>query len=389
MTLNIDLVLNQYENFLAREFSHRFFKHRDIEKRIAELPPEFQQRKLGHSYQGRSITSLLWGKGSTKIMLWSQMHGDEATGTLALLDLFNYLQLDNELSKFLFETCQLQFIPLVNPDGAEIFTRRNAQQIDINRDYLTEISPEAKILKQCRADFKPSFGFNLHDQNTLWSVSGTKQSASLSFLAPAYDAQLSTNKVRENAMRVIAEIYQQLNPLLPRKIALFDDEFEARAFGDNFQKAGTSTLLIEAGGLKNDDEKQKLRRYYFAAILTGLHAIATNSYPQQDLKRYYSIPKNNKQIFHLLIHLVIINQQEMSIGINYEEQVDSNFQSVQKKYSIADIGDLSTYGAYTVLDGKGATLEGEIAFEKPAHFSLSLRNQIIIAFENGKLLQKH
>lgn len=54
---------------------------------------------------------------------------------------------------------------MLNPDGAELFVRRNAQQIDINRDAIYLQSPEARILKSVRDSLQPDFGFNLHDQH--------------------------------------------------------------------------------------------------------------------------------------------------------------------------------------------------------------------------------
>ena len=40
----------------------------------------------------------------------------------------------------------------------------------------------------------------------------------------------------------------------------YSDEFEPRAFGDNIQKWGTNTILIESGGIFGDEEKQYLRK---------------------------------------------------------------------------------------------------------------------------------
>ena len=37
---------------------------------------------------------------------------------------------------------------MLNPDGSEKWTRRNALDIDMNRDFLKESSPEIKILKR-------------------------------------------------------------------------------------------------------------------------------------------------------------------------------------------------------------------------------------------------
>lgn len=355
---------------------------------LAKLPTAFQVKTLGSSVAGKAIKLVKWGNGNTKVMLWSQMHGDEATGTMALFDLFNFLQ-DPQFTtqtEQLKQQLTLYVIPMVNPDGAELFTRRNSQQIDINRDYLKETSAEARILKQCRAAIAPDFGFNLHDQLTLWSVHGTLKPATLSFLAPAFNEALHINETRKKAMLVIAQMFNDLHKLLPGQIGLFDDEFEPRAFGDNFQKAGMATILIEAGGYGHDFEKQEIRTYYFAAILSGLHAIASATDGQYTLENYFAIPKNNKQIFHLLIHKLVLNGVEVSVGINYEEKPTPDGQRTIKIYDIQDIGDLSFCDAYQTYDAAALQLKGTIELFKNANFQLFDHNQPILSFQNGKLL---
>jgi hypothetical protein len=382
----IKSIIDLYEIIKEKRLKDRFFKHYDMLDLLAQLPKAFSVVSLGKSVKNKSINLVKWGKGQTKIMLWSQMHGDEATGTMALFDLFNFLQSDNSLVQVLNENCELFIIPMVNPDGAEAFTRRNSQQIDINRDFLKGSSPEAQILKECRAHINPDFGFNLHDQNTLWSVTGSLKPATLSFLAPAFDVELNINETRKNAMLVIADMFKDLNSILPEQIGLFDDEFEPRAFGDNFQKAGTATILIEAGGYENDVEKQEIRKYYFAAILSGLAAISTKSYQNQDLKNYFAIPKNNKQIFHILVHEVMLNEIEVSIGINYDETPSIDGLSTIKTYTIQDIGDLNFCDAYQNFSAANLNLKGEVILTQNANFQLFNKQQLILCFENGKLL---
>ncbi|TKB98337.1 M14 family zinc carboxypeptidase [Pedobacter cryotolerans] len=384
--MNIQTIFSNYTSFQERALTNRFFKHKDIVELLSLLPDAFEVTELGKSVKGKSINAVKWGKGKTKIMLWSQMHGDEATGTMALFDLFNFLQQDNETVQLLIDNCQLYIMPMVNPDGAAIFTRRNSQQIDINRDFLNEVTPEAKILKQYRAQINPDFGFNLHDQTTLWSVDETLKPATLSFLAPAIDKQLSIDQTRQNAMLVIADMFKDLHEILPEHIGLFDDEFEPRAFGDNFQKAGTSTILIEAGGYKNDHEKQEIRKYYFASILSGLMSIATKTYQIQKLENYFAIPKNNKQIFHYLIHNVILDGIEVSVGINYEECATLDCLSTTKTYTIEDIGDLSFCDAYQTLSSEKYRIEGQIQLFKNANFKLFDEEKLILCFENGELI---
>ena len=384
--MDINSILSNHDTFKAHQLKDRFFKHSDVMDLLSKLSANFKISKLGDSYNGKSINLVKWGNGKIKVMLWSQMHGDEATGTMALFDLFNFLQSDNELVKELNTNCQLFIIPMVNPDGAEIFTRRNAQQIDINRDYLKQASKEAQILKNARDEIKPKFGFNLHDQTTLWSVSKSLKPATLSFLAPAYDEELNVNETRESAMLVIAKIFDEINAFLPGQIGLFDDEFEPRAFGDNFQKAGTSTILIEAGGFKDDLEKQQIRKYYFGSILSGLNAISSKSYQQKKLANYFTIPKNNKQIFHVLIHNVMLNDIEVSIGINYEECPTKCGLTTERIYSIEDIGDLSFCDAYKVFSIAHLKIKGNIEIFKRAHFSLLQGDSTILSFQNGILL---
>lgn len=383
--MNIQTILTHYSTFEEKTLTNRFFKHEDILPLIHQLPSEFKVEQLGNSVNGKSINAVKWGNGKIKVMLWSQMHGDEATGTMAIFDLFNFLQQENDMATLIKDKCQLLFIPMVNPDGAAVFTRRNAQQIDINRDFLQTATPEGKILKQARNDFEPQFGFNLHDQTTLWSVADSLKPATLSYLAPAFDKALSINQVRENAMQVIADMFAELDKILPKHIGLFDDEYEPRAFGDNFQAAGTSTILIEAGGYKNDPEKQQIRKYFFASILSGLISIASKSYEKQTTTNYFSIPKNTKQIFHILINNLVLAGVTVSVGINFDECPNADGKSTYKSYSIQDIGDLSFCDAYDVYDADGCQLNGNIIFNKAADFELSNEKQTVLAFKDGYL----
>lgn len=382
--------LENYEHFKETAFNSRFLKHKTLVNLLQKLPAAFEQKLIGKSFEDREIHLIKWGEGSIKIFLWSQMHGDEATGTMALFDLFNFLQNPKfqSISSLLATKCTLYFLPMVNPDGAENFSRRNAQLIDINRDYHQTITPEAAILKNIRDTIKPDFGFNLHDQSTLWSVKKTGKPATLSYLAPAFDENLSMNEVRKNAMLVIADIYHTLNNFLPNQIGLFDDEHEPRAFGDNFQAAGTSTILIEAGGLHQDEEKQEIRKYFFLSILSGLHSISTQKYILQDIQNYLSIPKNNKEIFHILIKDLLNQNAPYSMGICYEEEPEGNGCATQKCYIITDIGDLNHLGAYHIYEGHSHQIEGKIEINKPANFALKKDNEIILAFKNGIIQSK-
>jgi hypothetical protein len=382
--LNTTDIIAAYASFEEHAIQNRFVKHKDVLNLVKQLPPDFKVTTAGYSVEHRTLNLVEWGNGPVKVFLWSQMHGDEATGTMALFDLINYLQYADQIDE-IKDTCTLFILPMVNPDGAERFTRRNAQQIDINRDFLKTASPEAKILKEIQASIQPDFGFNLHDQLTLWSVSESKKPATLSFLAPAFDQQLSNSPARESAMLVIADMFKAVSPYLPGQIGLFDDEHEPRAFGDNFQFKETSTILIEAGGLVNDEEKQEIRKYYFLAILAALHSISTKTYPQQQLANYFNITKNNKQIFHILIHRVILEGIEVSIGVNYEEKPLAEGIGTYKNYIIQDIGDLDILSAYHIYQSADLQVNGKIVLYENANFELLSDGVLLLSFKNGIL----
>src|SRR5687767_893649 len=97
---------NDYDRYKEPLITNRFFKHSDIVPLIGKHTDAglFRNEVLGTSTQGRSIHHLTMGHGKTKVLLWSQMHGDESTATMALFDLFNFFAAKDEydsLRKFL------------------------------------------------------------------------------------------------------------------------------------------------------------------------------------------------------------------------------------------------------------------------------------------------
>lgn len=368
-----------HQAYRDSNFTNRFINHTGLQAKINALAADgiFNIEQIGSSAQGRAIHCLSIGKGATQVLLWSQMHGDEPTATLAMLDLFNFFVADDEhnhIRKQILDHCTLHFIPMLNPDGAEVYTRRNAQGIDINRDFLAEQSPEARILKQIQQRVKPQFGFNLHDQGSLWSVQGSKKPAPISLLAPPADEQATVSPSRLKAIQIAAGINNLLQQQIPGQIGRWDDTFEPRSFGDNFQRLGMATILIESGGYIGDPERQFVRKLNFDGILFALQQIASGEYQNQSPDDYYRIPQNNKEIFHILIKNCRLQTQaatiQADIGLNYTEQFDLPKQSSTLVYTLADIGDLHTYGAYEVIDANGALIEGEINLDGVANFGL-------------------
>jgi hypothetical protein len=275
------------------------FEH--IKNLFAKHQTVFEIEQLGLSEKQRPIYTLKIGSGKKRILVWSQMHGNESTATRALFDLFNCFSnaTDSTLETILKE-CTLVFIPMLNPDGAQAYTRVNGNNIDLNRDAVNRVAKESKLLRTILDDFDPQFCFNLHDQRTIFGVEGTKNPATISFLAPSEEETRALTNGRKQTMNVIIAMNRLLQKMIPNFVGRYTDEFYPTATGDNFQKLGYNTILIESGHYPNDYQREITREYTFYAILQGLYHIATSN-TFEEYEEYAKIPNNDK-IFYDVIH---------------------------------------------------------------------------------------
>ncbi len=348
-----DQLYKTYETLKEQKLSHRRIKHIDILPLIKSRNSGiFEISEIGKSFEGREIFLLKSGTGKTKVMLWSQMHGNESTATQALFDIFNFFENPGDLkdkAELILQNCTLYFIPMLNPDGAERFQRRNAQDIDINRDALRLESPEAKLLMKYRDAFNPDFGFNLHDQDSWYSAGNTKYPATLSFLTPAFDNEKTINESRKKSMQLIAEMNEALQNFIPNQMGRYSDDFMPTAFGDNIQKKGTSTILIESGGIADDPEKQIVRKLNFVAILHAFNSISNDHFKEKIIADYEKIPFNKK---NKLFDYIIRNAAIPKNNIKYKADIGIRSKSLHDKdiFTVEDIGDLSQNDAYSEIN---------------------------------------
>ncbi len=312
--------------------------------------------EVGRSMQGRALRTVTFGAGPVTVFLWSQMHGDEATATMALADVFAFLASPepSPLRDRIAQGLTVTVLPMLNPDGAEIFQRENAGGIDINRDVRRLASPEARTLKAVRDRLRPDFGFNLHDQNARTRV-GNGEPAAIALLPPPADQARSYGPVRSRARQVAAWLAADFGNAVAGRIAKYDDTFNPRAFGDQMQAWGTSTVLIESGALPDDPEKQRLRTLHAAALLGVLEAIATRSFERADPARYESLPFNRGGAYDLLVvggSLVVpgVGPLRADLAINFDDSV------ARTGGRIREVGDLETAVALDTLDLGGKFL---------------------------------
>jgi hypothetical protein len=283
-------------------------KHEGLREQLAALaerqPGLFTIAEEGVSAEGRKIPLLLVGNGPTTVLLWSQMHGDEPTATSALLDLLEHLGRTRKTpdTERLLSRLTLAIIPMLNPDGAERTRRTNAQGIDINRDALRLQSPEGRFLKAVRDRLKPVVGYNLHNHSPNVTAGRHGPQVAISLLSVPYDEEFTENEGRRTTRRLAVLVQRLLEPFAKGRIARYDTEYTARAFGDSLTRWGTPVLLIESGGFFGPDEANTLVRLNFVALLGTLQAIADGSLAKVDAKAYDAIPLNTRdRLFDLVL----------------------------------------------------------------------------------------
>jgi len=299
-TLTIDFLETLFKKEKETSLFGKWICLNDIQELLKKYAATFQVSQIGTSEQERPIYQLKIGAGKKKILLWSQMHGNESTGTKALFDVFNcFLNTNAKEFTTILEACTLVFIPMLNPDGAAVYTRVNGNNIDLNRDAVARKAKESKILRTLLEDFRPDFCFNLHDQRTIFNVENTQNPATISFLAPSEEPTRAVTAGRKHTMNVIVSMNALLQQVLPNCIGRYTDEFYPTATGDNFQKLGYNTILIESGHYPEDYEREISRKYTFFAVLQGIFHIAiTNDF--SSYQAYFSIPNNAANFYDVL-----------------------------------------------------------------------------------------
>jgi hypothetical protein len=327
-----------HKEYKANSLFGRYITLKHIEPLLFDL----KTMVVGESVLGKPIYKYIIGSGKTKIFIWSQMHGNESTTTKALFDFFNVLHSDNGIGEVLLENFTFCFLPMVNPDGAELYTRENANRVDLNRDALNLSQPESIALRQTFNDFQPDFCYNLHDQRTIFGAGTTGNVATVSFLAPSFNEAREINQVRSKAMSLIVAMNNELQNHIPNQVARFDDSYNANCIGDTFQSLNVPTILFEAGHYKDDYYREYSRKMIFIALLSGLYYLSENDIVDNENEHYLQIPQNKIVFYDFIYRNVKINYDTTEIITNFaaqykEELVDKK---IQFNAYIVEIGEL-------------------------------------------------
>jgi len=135
-------------------------------------PIRYKAKVAGRSVEHRPIMAQVYGHGDDVILLMAGIHGSEAKGVPIL----------NRLGKELWDRPELLegrtvvLIPEVNPDGLETGKRRNANGVDLNRNFPADnfdgkdkhgneplSQPESRIILELVNMYQPNHIVTYHE----------------------------------------------------------------------------------------------------------------------------------------------------------------------------------------------------------------------------------
>lgn len=315
--MNLEVAFNQNKE---QSIQGRYLTLDHIQPVLNRLNTNNQLQVIGQSVLGKPIYEYQIGHGAKRVFLWSQMHGNESTTTKGMFDFVNLLHSESDLAKQFLNHFTFCWIPILNPDGATLYTRANANGVDLNRDSQDISQPESQVLRATFERFKPDFCFNLHDQRTIFGVANTGKPATMSFLAPSYNEEREVNESRLKAINVIAGINEVLQQFIPGQVGRFDDSFNINCIGDTFQYLGVPTILFEAGHFPNDYEREQTRKFVFISLVTAFKVIDENDIVTNRMEDYLNISQNNPVFCDFLYKNVKINYDGNEKIINFASQ---------------------------------------------------------------------
>lgn len=369
--------------FKENTLRDRYLPNNLIEPLLKKLPQTIAVKEVGKSVLNNPIYTLTFGSGKKRILMWSQMHGNESTTTKAVFDLLNTVTGRSEILNPILETCTICIIPILNPDGANVYTRINANAIDLNRDAQWRTQPESRLLRSVFEEFKPNYCYNLHGQRTIFSAGKTNKPATISFLAPAQDEACSITPNRMVAMEIISKMNDMLQKVIPNQVGIYDDAFNINCVGDTFQNENIPTMLFEAGHYANDYDRNLTRKFIYMSLLTSLNYISTVDSDGSDYKSYFKIPENDKCFLDIIIRNAKVRGEILDVGMLYQERlVNGKIDFIPR---VEKLENLKEHYGHKEIDAKGRN----VLDLKLRDLEIETENEyVLINNENISLLSK-
>jgi len=201
---------------------------------------------IGRSVKGKDIPMVVVSDpgaplDSTKrLFIICRQHGDEPAPTEAMLNLIEDLAFaSDEGAADLLSKVSFFVVPMVNPDGADRYQRRNTNGADLNRNWLALDQPETRCVRAAIDAVAPDVLIDQHElspgnnRSDFVETAGTASGASAEVVSESLQLQhLVIGMLRTHDIGVVS--YQ------------IDDKHPARLAHRYFPIHGsTKTLLFE------------------------------------------------------------------------------------------------------------------------------------------------
>lgn len=121
-----------------------FISHSELQKTLSQIEASskgiVQVEVAGQSHNGLDIYTATVGTGDKVILVQSEIHGNEKTGTVALLNLLKNLSTNSKQAQEIRKELTLVFMPMMNPDASEADKRRNSMTWDEVLDNFPQLT---------------------------------------------------------------------------------------------------------------------------------------------------------------------------------------------------------------------------------------------------------
>ena len=307
--------------------------------------------RIGTSNRGRALYSARVGTGDRVMLVTSAIHGNEKTGTEALLQwLQNVGSSGNKDVQAMLRNLTFVAVPMFNPDGGELNRRQNdypwaevvrdfpqlagaprawyysngAGGFDVNRDFHPNLAyepqaadlpgadplpgfyltRESRALRALYLDLRAEFGevdayVDLHHMGPCEQLEGTGDYVTVSLDYPPlgpddsdkYDAWPLLDQDKSRRLAYAAALGMN-DPGVARYLHPQSRDLPGQA-RSSFALNGTGTVLFEVRG-QSDDWGQKMKGRLVTIVENGVNGIATRladgSVDLLDGDRFFDLP---------------------------------------------------------------------------------------------------
>lgn len=268
----------------------------------------------GPTVLGRDIALAIIGTGPTPIMVFAQQHGGERYTAEAMIKIIKNLgSAGNSEVQQILDKFTVLIVPRVNVDGAELGTRRNADNYDINRDHNPTNYPdgfdtfEAALLRDIWGNYLPMIVIDLHHMGTpIRDGQMITVNVSRPFNADSYRELITPDdypswpgyegiEVQSLSKQIGATMYLTLEKMGIGEVELYtrghassNPDISRNAFG----MLGSATQLVEIRSVGQKSSGYRMQLSY-RAVMSVLVSAADGSLFEVDPVVYDAIPPGN------------------------------------------------------------------------------------------------